>query len=349
MPSVSVVGGSGYIGQEILRLVAQHPTLELKVVTSRQHDGQKISKVLPHLAGFVQGSFTGDLSKAGDADLVFVSTPHGSSFPLVKEFLAGGSKVIELGGDYRLKGEGAYERWYSHKHEDPANLAKAVYGLPELNRDLIKKAELVANPGCYATAATLALAPVVKKNLVATHSPLIIDAKSGVSGAGKEATEFTHFPNVAGNVLPYKIGKHRHAPEIEETLKSVASGSSAPGVIFTPHLVPVVRGILTTSYAPLAHGVGISAVQESFAKTYSGCAFVRLQEETPSMQQVVGSNVCAISANIVESLGGSAPTLVVVSSIDNLIKGGAGQAVQNANLMLGLKEEAGLLTPALGV
>ena len=347
MPTVSVVGGSGYIGQEILRLVAQHPTLELKVATSRQYDGQKISKVLPHLAGFVQGSFTGDLSKAGDADLVFVSTPHGSSFPLVREFLARGAKVIELGGDYRLKEGGAYEKWYSHEHEDPANLAKAVYGLPELNRDLIKNADLVANPGCYATAAALALAPVVKKSLV--NGTVIIDAKSGVSGAGKEASEFTHFPNVAGNVLPYKIGKHRHAPEIQETLASVAPRSSSPSVIFTPHLVPVVRGILTTSYAPLAREVGISSVQESFAKTYSGCAFVRLQEETPSMQQVVGSNVCAISANIVQSLGGNVPTLVVVSSIDNLIKGGAGQAVQNANLMLGLKEEAGLLTPALGV
>jgi N-acetyl-gamma-glutamyl-phosphate reductase len=347
VPTVSVVGGSGYIGQEILRLVAQHPSLELKVATSRQHDGQKISKVLPHLAGYVQGSFTGDLSKAGDADLVFVSTPHGQSFPLVKEFLARGAKVVELGGDYRFKNAATYEKWYGHKHEDPENLGNAVYGLPELNRDAIKKAALVANPGCYATASALALAPLVKKSLVS--GTIFIDAKSGVSGAGKEASEFTHFPNVSGNVLPYKIGKHRHAPEIQETLETLGASSPVPGVIFTPHLVPVVRGILTTSYVPLGEGVGSSSIQDAFAKTYSGCAFVRLQEETPTMQQVVGSNVCAISASIVESPAGGSAALVVVSTIDNLIKGGAGQAVQNANLLLGLKEEAGLLSPALGV
>ena len=253
MISAAIVGGSGYTGGELARLLCRHPEIEVQAMTSRQHAGVKISKAHPFLNGFVDLNFT-DKLQGNDFDVVFTATPHGASMDVVPELVASGVKCIDLSGDYRLVDPDLYKKWYGLEHRDVENLSKAVYGIPELFRDQIKSADLVANPGCYPTCSTLALAPLFAKGLV--EERVIIDAKSGTSGAGAEPTKATHHPTCGASLTPYKVGVHRHMPEIKMILERV-SGSPVE-LIFTPHLVPVVRGaggaLVRPAAADLAEG-----------------------------------------------------------------------------------------------
>lgn len=335
-----VYGATGYMGGELVRLLLGHPEIEVAGLLSRSQAGKRVSEALPFLPS------VGDLrllpeSAPVDADIAFLALKAGESMRRVPELLAQGTQVVDLGPDYRLRDPGLYARVYGQAHADPDHLAQAVYGLPELNAEAVRHADLVANPGCYPTASTLALSPLVRRGLLPAH--VIIDAKSGTSGAGASPTEATHHPVVAQSVTPYGGGQHRHQPEIEQALGRIAreSGTPPPQVTFVPHLVPLVRGLLCSIYAPGVTGESKGAFQEALVEAYASSRFVKVGP-VPRLSWVAGSNHCQISVE------GSASSLVVFSALDNLVKGGAGQAIQNANLMLGLPEHAGLPTGGLG-
>lgn len=338
MKRVAIIGGSGYTGGELGRLLSRHPGLELVAMTSRQHAGSKITSVHPFLQGFVDLNFTEKVG-SDDCDVVFTATPHGASMSIVPELMASGVKVIDLSGDYRLKDPATYKKWYGGDHKDLGNLEKAVYGIPELFRKEIKKADFVSNPGCYPTCSILALAPLVHDGLV--EKEIIIDAKSSTSGAGAEPTKATHHPTCGSSISPYKVGSHRHTPEIQMALERVAGTDL--DVVFTPHLLPVVRGMLCTSYVSLKNDMSKDEILQTFNKFYHGERFIRMTS-VPSMASVAGSNFIEIGA---EKAGKR--TVVVMSAIDNLVKGASGQAIQNCNIMLGFEESAGLDFPGLGV
>jgi N-acetyl-gamma-glutamyl-phosphate reductase len=340
MIKASIIGGTGYMGFELLRLLVRHPKVELGDVTSRSDAGTKISDAHPALKGFLDEDFVAELSKPADNDVVFVAAPHGASMDIVPPLIKKGCRVIDLSGDYRLGNSRDYEKWYGKKHTDRANLVRAVYGLTELNRSKIAKAQLVANPGCYPTGALLALIPAAKANIIG--GDVIVDSKSGTSGAGATPGDLTHHPSCAPNVLPYNVGKHRHTPEIEGTLKSI--GANFGEVSFTPHLVPLVRGIQTSCYVRLSKGVKFGDVLKAYQSFSKKNHFVKLVDGTPKITSVLGSNFCHVSVAMA-----SKNLLAAFSAIDNLCKGGSGQAVQNMNVMLGLGEETGLDIPGLGV
>lgn len=340
MIKASIIGGTGYMGFELLRLLVRHPQVKIADITSRSNAGTKISSVHPALNGFLDIDFVADLSKPGDNDVVFVAAPHGSSMGIIPSLLDAGCRVIDLSGDYRLGNAEEYEKWYGKKHSDQANLAKAVYGLTELNRAKIAKAVLVANPGCYPTGALLALMPAAQAKAIA--GDVVVDSKSGTSGAGASPGEFTHHPSCAPNVLPYKVGKHRHTPEIEGNLKSM--GGEFGEISFTPHLVPLVRGIQTSCYVRLAKGVKFKEIKEHYESFAKKNHFVKVVDDIPKITSVLGSNYCHVSVAMA-----SKSMLAAFSVIDNLCKGGSGQAVQNMNVMFGLDEKTGLDTPGLGV
>jgi len=337
MIKAAIVGGSGYTGGELARIICRHPEIEVNAVTSRQLAGSSISKAHPFLQGFLDINFQERLT--GDHDVVFTATPHGASMEIVPELLASGVKVIDLSGDYRLKDPATYKQWYGHDHKDAINLEKAVYGIPELFREKIAKADFVSNPGCYPTCSILSLAPMFANGLVDDH--LVIDAKSSTSGAGAEPTKATHHPTCGASITPYKVGTHRHTPEIQMCLEGLYRGKL--DVIFTPHLLPVVRGMLTTSYVTLRQGLSMEVLNKLYADFYQGSRFVR-RTAIPSMQSVAGSNFCEVG---LEKAGRN--TVVVMGAIDNLVKGASGQAVQNCNIMFGLEETMGLDFPGLGV
>ncbi len=339
MIRAAIVGGSGYTGSELARLICQHPEISLEALTSRQNAGVRISKVHPYLQGFVDLRFDERLDDNGDYDLVFVATPYGATMDIVPPLLSRGIKVIELSGDYRLRTPEAYKLWYGMDHKDPENLAKAVYGIPELFPEEIRRAQLVANPGCYPTCAVLAMAPLFKKGIVGQR--VIVDAKSGTSGAGQEPSKITHHPNCGSNIVPYKVGSHRHQPEIAIALDKLSGLSSK--VIFTPQLVPIVRGILCTCYLDLTENFSGEEIKSLYEEFYEGKRFVRL-EAIPSISSVIGSNFAEVSSQKVGE-----DTVVAMGVIDNLVKGAAGQAIQNANLMFGFEESLGLNFPGLGV
>jgi len=338
MIKAAIVGGSGYTGGELARLLCRHPEISLEAMTSRQNAGVKVSQVMPYLDGFVDLKFEEKLGEGG-YDLVFVAAPHGASMEVVPGLLKRGLRVIDLSGDYRLADPVVYEKWYGLEHKDQGNLGSAVYGIPELFHERIAGARLLANPGCYPTCSSLGLAPLFAKGLVENHA--VIDAKSGTSGAGQQPTPTTHHSFCASQVIPYKVGNHRHAPEIQMVLERVAS--SHVDVVFTPHLVPIVRGMLCTSYVRLRKGVDLESIYSIYREYYQGKRFVRVVQ-TPSMSSVIGSNFCEIGF----AMSGK-DTVVAMSAIDNLVKGGSGQAVQNANIMFGLEESSGLDFPGLGV
>jgi len=318
-------------------LLYQHPEVELASVTGRSAAGQKLGEVFPHLAG-IDLTIKAELE---DVELVFSAMPHKESAQEVIPLLGNGVKVVDISADFRLKDGSEYERWYGFSHPAPQLLAQAVYGLPELYRSKVSSAKLVANPGCYPTGAILALAPAVKANLL--QPDIVIDSKSGVSGAGRTLNLPTHFSEANEDVSAYALEGHRHLPEITQELKLLCPEQPL-SVTFVPHLVPMTRGILTTCYAPLASGKiatgkkGEKELRELYLDFYKNEPFVRVASSPPHTKHTWGSNLCLVYPTIDQRAG----RLVVISCIDNLVKGASGQAIQNMNLMLGLPETTGL-------
>jgi len=336
---VAVLGATGYTGVELLRLLARHPGVELAFLSSEQYRDRRAPDVYPFLAGIVEAPLRAPepAAVAAAAEVVFTALPHGAAAPLVRELIGRGRRVIDLSADFRLRDPAVYARWYG-EHPAPGLLAEAAYGLPEVYRDRVCRARLVANPGCYPTGALLGLVPLARAGLLT--APVIIDAKSGTTGAGRSATLEQLFAEVNENFRPYAIGAHRHGPEIEQELR--AAGASAP-TLFVPHLLPVSRGILSTMYVRV-HG-GRPPLEERFARAYGAEPFVVLRGEgpPPELREVRGTNRCVLGWRW------DAPSAqaVIVTAIDNLGKGAAGQAVQCLNLLLGLAETTGLEAPAL--
>lgn len=330
MIKVDIVGASGYTGGELIRLLLNHPSVEIGTVTSRKFDNLPIEKVHHNIrnSGLVFKN-TLDL----DGDLAFTATPHGASMKIIPGLVEKGLKVIDLSGDYRFEDTSIYEKWYGIKHSSDL---KAVYGLPEINRKAIKKADLIANPGCFPTGAILSSYPLIKENLV---DRIIIDSKTGVSGAGVEPSAVTHYPKVADNVTPYKIDSHRHMAEIQQGL----NGFDKVKVSFTPHLVPVIRGIQTTSHSILnKENESLNSIDliKYFEKYYKNEFFISLleEDETPYLSSVKGSNFVHIGGFKIDETG----RIIILSVIDNLVKGASGQAIQNMNIMENFKEEEGI-------
>lgn len=338
MIRVGIIGASGYTGAELVRLLVNHSGVELTLATSRQYAGKPLAAVFPHLAGrteLVCENLSG-LEAAGRADLFFTAVPHQTAMNVVPELLAAGAKVVDLSADFRLHDQGVYEEWYQ-AHSAPELLAEAAYGLPELHRSAITRARLVANPGCYPTSVLLALAPLLKAGCLDPDS-LIIDAKSGTSGAGRAAQTGTMYCEVTDGFRAYKVGAHRHTPEIEQELGKLCDREMT--VSFTPHLVPMSRGMLSTIYADLRGNYEQVEVERVVADFYRQEPFVRLLTagQLPATQYVRGSNYCDLALRVDRRTG----RLVMLSAIDNLVKGAAGQAVQNMNLLCGLPEGQGL-------
>ncbi len=334
---VGIINVTGYTGVELARLLYQHPEVELASVTGRSAAGQRLSTVFPHLASI-------DLTieaELGDVDLVFSAMPHRESAEEVMPLLNRGTKVVDISADFRLKDATEYQRWYGFIHPAPQLLEQAVYGLTELYRSQVASAQLVANPGCYPTGAILALAPAVEQGLI--EPDIIIDSKSGISGAGRALSQQTHYSEANEDVTAYALEGHRHLPEIAQELNLLYHEKSL-SVTFVPHLIPMTRGILSTCYAPLAPGriatgkKGESELMELYLDFYKDEPFVKVVEFPPHTKHTSGSNLCLIHPTIDQNTG----RLVVISCIDNLVKGGSGQAIQNMNLMLGLPETTGL-------
>ncbi len=332
---VGIVGGTGYTGVELLRLLAIHPGVELSVITSRGEAGLPVADMFPSLRGYVDLPFSDPATvDLGSCDLVFFATPNGIAMQQTRELLAKGVRVIDLAADFRIKDIPTWEKWYGMTHACPELVADAVYGLPEINRDKIKAAQLVANPGCYPTAVQLGFMPLLEAGVVDINY-LIADAKSGVSGAGRKAEVHTLFAEAGDNFKAYGVAGHRHLPEISQGLGLMAGHKV--GLTFVPHLTPLIRGIHATLYARLTKDVDLQAL---FEQRYADERFVDVLPKGahPETRSVRGSNQCRIAVHQPQG----SDTVVVLSVIDNLVKGAAGQAVQNMNIMFGLPETQGL-------
>lgn len=335
---VSIIGATGYAGAELLRLLLNHPQAEVVHITSESNTGIPISDVYPHLKGVydMQLESLADIKNIGaDSDFVFIGLPAGHAMEIGRTLAELPTRIIDLGADYRFHDTSVYEAWYKvpHTHKD----AERVYGLAELNRDRIKNAKIIGNAGCYTTASILALAPLVKEHLVDVHS-IVVDAKSGTSGAGRSAKLPNHFPELYDNFKAYGVATHRHTPEIEQALTDI--GGERVLLNFTPHLVPMSRGILSTCYATLKEGVTEAEVTAAYHKLYDDEYFIRLRGlgSYPETKYVRGSNFCDIGWH----LDARTRRVIVLSAIDNLVKGAAGQAIQNFNIACGFDETTGL-------
>jgi N-acetyl-gamma-glutamyl-phosphate reductase len=334
--SAAIIGASGYGAREVMALLARHPNARLAVATSRETERPLVADLHPVLRGRVDlrcEPFDPD-AVAARAQCAFLALPHGAAAAAAAPLLARGVRVIDLSADYRLRDPAVYAEWYHQEHPDVANLSHAVYGLCELYGAKIPDARLVANPGCYPTSAALGLAPLLAEGLI-DRQGVIIDSKSGVSGAGRSPKLSHHFPECNESVSAYNLGTHRHTPEIEQTLTDVAG--EAISVLFAPHLIPMDRGILSTIYARPARPIDENRLVEAFRRFYDGKPFVRLAAALPATKDVAGTNFCDIAVRVRRG------TVVVVSCLDNLIKGAAGAAVQNFNLMFGYPETTSLL------
>jgi len=345
MVRVGIVGASGYTSSELMRLLIQHPAgFELTLVTSETYTGQRVDRVLPNLRGFVDLYFEKlEIEKLKDrVNVVVLAVPHKVAMDFVPRILDQDLRVVDFSADYRLNEAEVYEGWYQVEHTDAERMTKAVYGIPEQYRDQIPSAQLVANPGCYPTGSILALAPLVKAHLIDNKS-IIIDSKSGISGAGSKAKKVTHYPNRESNSTAYSLVTHRHTPEIEQELSAIAGETVM--VNFTPHLVPMTRGILTTTYANLAVSTTTADILDHYCCTYVEEPFVQVLDigEYPQTKAVLGSNFCHLGLEVDPRTN----RVIVMSTIDNLVKGAAGAVVQNLNLMYGLTETAGLMSPGL--
>ncbi|MCQ2052991.1 MAG: N-acetyl-gamma-glutamyl-phosphate reductase [archaeon] len=336
MYKVGIIGGTGYTGGELARLLCTHPDVEITSMTSRQSSGESVSSVHSFLNGYTNLCFTKTVDY--DVDLAFIATPHGAAMKEIPQLMERGIKCIDLSGDYRMHDVQTYRKWYGHDHTDIDNLRKAVYGLPELFRNNIRGANLVANPGCYATAVILVCAPLMKADVV--EMDIDIDAKSGTSGAGITPSARTHHAFCGESIIPYEIGTHRHTPEIEMVLKAFSHND--PKITFVPHLLPIIRGILSTCYMRLKKNLTKEDIQSIYEDQYGKEKFIHITNEA-SIRAVVGSNHVQISFRIIDK------KIVAFGVIDNLVKGASGQAIQNMNLMLGLNESSGLDLPGLGV
>lgn len=341
---VSIIGATGYTGSELVRILYRHPEVELVALTTRSYVGMPMCEVYPHL--FKYNHLTceeADLAKIfAISDVVFVALPHGHAMPVAHEAARSGKKMIDLGADFRFADFQVYESWYKVEHEAKDLLPQAVYGLPEVNRDKIKGAWLVANPGCYPTSAILALAPLLKQKLIDTGS-IVVDSKSGVSGAGRGLSLGSHFCEVNENFKAYNVAAHRHTPEIEQILSRIAGEQIT--VTFTPHLLPVTRGILSTVYAKLSSDAGVEQLRRLYREYYKDEFFVRVLPDgtLPQTKWVAGTNHCDIGLTVDARTG----RVIVITAIDNVVKGASGQAVQNMNIICNLPEDTALAGPGL--
>jgi N-acetyl-gamma-glutamyl-phosphate reductase len=335
MIKVGIYGATGYTGLELVRLLQRHPAAEITFVTSQSQSGKTLREVFP--AAPALPLVAGEDTPLERADVVFLCLPHAAAAETAVVALAAGKRVIDLSADFRLRDAGTYRRWYGHDHPAPELLVEAIYGLTEVCRHELPGARLVANPGCYPTSVLLALRPLLLSGLT-IEGPIIADSKSGVSGAGRGPTQTTHFVEVAGNFSPYKIGRvHRHLPEMEQVIGWWLE--AAPPLVFSPHLLPVSRGILSTIYVTLHEAVDEAVLRELYRRHYEDEPFIELLPagELASLAHVVHTNRCAIGLTL------AGRTLILTSAIDNLVKGAAGQAMQNMNVMFACPEVAGLL------
>lgn len=343
MIRVAVVGAAGYAGVELTRLLLAHPAMELASVTSSVEAGRAVEDVYPALAGCGLRYVEPDPAAiAASCDVAFLAVPHTASMAVTPALLEAGVRVVDASADFRLDAAAVYEEWYGVAHAAPALLAEAVYGLPELGaRDVLAGARLVACPGCYPTATLLAVAPALAAG-TAEPAGVVVDAKSGISGAGRTPSAAAHFPACNESVEPYKVAAHRHIPEIEQELEKAAG--EPVGLVFAPHLVPMTRGLLATCYMRAAAGLTLAKAHDVYAERFAGEPFITVHEpgRMPSTLEVHGSN----RAHIGVAVDGRSGTLVVACAIDNLVKGTSGQAVQCANIVLGLEETSGLSHPA---
>ncbi len=335
MIRVGIIGATGYTGLELIKLLLHHPEVEIVALTSRQEGQPSIAEVHPQLTGRLDLRLENipPAELAGRCDCVFSCLPHAASAEAVVELLGAGVRVVDFSADYRLTDVAEYEDWYATTHPDPERVGKTPYGLPEWFESDIRPAPLVANPGCYPTSAILALAPLLKAGAIA-HQDVIVDSKSGVSGAGRSPKLTTHFPECNENFSAYNVGKHRHLPEMRQVLSQISG--TAVELIFTPHLVPMDRGILTTAYGRRLDHRSEADLLGLLRETYRACPFVRVMDGLPSTKYTAHTNFCDLSLRVVGE------RVVVLSSIDNLIKGASGAAVQNMNVMFRLPQTTGL-------
>lgn len=333
---IGIIGATGYTGSELARLLLNHPEIDIKVITSESRAGEKLSDVHPFFSGIYDHKLVSvEMIDEFDLDLVFMALPHGVSMEFVKKFYSKSFKIIDLSGDFRLESPEVYKTWYQKDHVFPLGFKDAAYGLPELFSESISRANLVANPGCYPTSSILGTAPLIQNHYV-DPSMVIIDSKSGTTGAGVKAKPVTHFSNVNDNFKAYGLKKHRHTIEIQGMLDRISNQKVT--VQFTPHLLPVDRGILSTIYMKPVTTITSDALQEIYREFYFNAPFVRISKSPPSIKDVRGTNYCNIYCDFDERTG----MIIVVSVIDNLVKGAAGQAIQNMNLLFGWDEKLGL-------
>lgn len=336
---ISIIGATGYGGAELIRILHQHPEATIHSIHSSSQQGKPLHTSYPHFQDAVNLELEDidPIKIANESDVVFAATPSGVSSKLIPQLMDAGAKVIDLSGDFRLKNTETYESWYKKPADDSKWVSEAVYGLTEWFADELTDAQLIANPGCYPTATLLGLAPLVKNEIIGLDS-IIIDAKSGVSGAGRSASPIAHFPEMNDNLKVYKVNEHQHIPEIEQTLGRF--NSSTGPVSFTTHLVPMTRGIMTTMYAKATEDLDINKLHDLYNDTYANNYFVRIREkgQFPGTREVCGSNFCDIGLAFCERTN----RITIVSVIDNVMKGAAGQAVQNMNILFGLDEKTGL-------
>ncbi len=343
MVKISIAGASGYTGLELIRLLAAHPSAELMVLTSETFQGRNVAEVFPSLRGIVDLKLRPlDDDVAKDCDVLFLALPHTAAMSKLPDYFRRDCKIIDLSADYRLKDPAAYAEWYAVTHTHPELLAQAVYGLPELHRDAIRSARFIANPGCYPTSVILALAPLFKTDWADLNS-IIADSKSGVSGAGRKPSLATHYGEVNEGVRPYHLASHRHTPEMEQELSALAG--EPVRVTFSPHLIPMTRGMLSTVYINLNEAITAEKLVAHYRNFYKDESFIRVLNpgEFADSHHVLSSNFCDIGLTV----DSRSQRLIITSALDNLIKGAAGQAIQNMNIMLGINEKTGLMSPAI--
>lgn len=344
MIKAGIIGGSGYVGEELIRLLLNHPYVEIKAISSHSYNNKTLQSIYKNMISQNVMVFEEESSVIEKCDVIFLALPHGLSEEIANKCILKNKLVIDMGADFRIKDEATYEKWYGNKFANKSLHEDAVYGLPEVNKEYIKKAKIISNPGCYATSIELGLLPLIYNNLIDKKN-IICDSKSGVSGAGKSLSETTHYTNCNESLSAYKIGNHRHIGEIEEVLSSVYcktnnDDNSNVEICFTPHLLPINRGILSTIYTELNSSNDLKEVHKIYKDFYKHCPFVNILDlgESSCIKDVKYSNYCNISLH----MDFRCKKLIIISCIDNMMKGAAGQAIQNMNIHYGFNESTGL-------